>query len=75
MGIRAVKLSKSFSGRNVVDGVDINLERGEAVGLFGPNGAGKTTTFYMLLGLEVPDSGLIEVDGRDVTELLPCWFH
>lgn len=69
MGIRAVKLTKSFSGRNVVDGVDINLERGEAVGLFGPNGAGKTTTFYMLLGLEVPDSGLIEVDGRDVTEL------
>jgi lipopolysaccharide export system ATP-binding protein len=69
MGIRAVKLTKSFSGRNVVDGVDINLERGEAVGLFGPNGAGKTTTFYMLLGLEMPDSGRIEVDGKDVTEL------
>jgi len=45
------------------------LEKGEVVGLFGPNGAGKTTTFYMLLGLEVPDSGMIEVDGKDATLL------
>lgn len=69
MGIIASKLTKSFSGRVVVNGVAIGLERGEVVGLFGPNGAGKTTTFYMLLGLEAPDSGRIDVDGREVTML------
>lgn len=69
MGISASGLTKSFSGRKVVDGVDFNLEKGEVVGLFGPNGAGKTTTFYMLLGLEPPDSGRIEVDGRDATSM------
>ena len=69
MGIKASKLSKSFSGRKVVNGIDLSLEKGEVGGLCGPNGAGKTTTFYMLLGLEVPDSGVIEVDGRDATLL------
>jgi len=37
------------------------------VGLLGPNGAGKTTTFYMVVGLTSPDSGKVELDGRDVT--------
>lgn len=69
MGIIAKGLTKSFSGRTVVQGVDLHLDRGEIVGLFGPNGAGKTTTFYLILGLEVPDAGTITVDGTDATML------
>ena len=62
-------LVKSYRGRQVVRGVDLELRRGEAVGLLGPNGAGKTTTFYMITGLVTPDNGRIELDGRDVTRL------
>jgi lipopolysaccharide export system ATP-binding protein len=69
MALKAIKLTKSFAGRKVVDGIELELGRGEVVGLFGPNGAGKTTTFYMLLGLEMPDSGTIEMDGKDSTSM------
>ncbi|MCR4424741.1 MAG: LPS export ABC transporter ATP-binding protein [Firmicutes bacterium] len=69
MGIAAVDLIKTYRRRRVVDGARIELEPGEVVGLLGPNGAGKTTTFYMIVGLETPDSGRIEIDGRDVTTL------
>ena len=60
---------KSYRRRPVVRGVDLELQRGEAVGLLGPNGAGKTTTFYMITGLVAADNGRIEIDGRDVTRL------
>ena len=62
-------LAKSYRGRQVVRGVDLEVRRGEAVGLLGPNGAGKTTTFYMITGLVTPDMGRIVLDGRDVTRL------
>ncbi|MDE0837876.1 MAG: ATP-binding cassette domain-containing protein, partial [Kiritimatiellae bacterium] len=44
-------LGKSYGGREVVRGVDLNVRPGEIVGLLGPNGAGKTTSFYMVVGL------------------------
>jgi lipopolysaccharide export system ATP-binding protein len=69
-GILAVyQLGKSYRSRQVVADVSIYLRRGEAVGLLGPNGAGKTTVFYMITGLVIPDKGVIELDGRDVTPL------
>jgi lipopolysaccharide export system ATP-binding protein len=68
-GLRARGLGKSFKRRPVVRGVDIDLRRGEVVGMLGPNGAGKTTCFYMLTGLIPADSGTIEIDGRDVSAL------
>jgi lipopolysaccharide export system ATP-binding protein len=60
-------LTKSYAGRTVVRGVDLEVAAGEIVGLLGPNGAGKTTTFYMAVGLVAPDSGRVTLDGHDVT--------
>src|SRR5262245_58544585 len=66
--LKTINLTKSYGGRTVVRGVNLDLASGEVVGLLGPNGAGKTTTFYMTVGLTAPDSGRVELDGRDVTD-------
>ncbi|MCM8775384.1 MAG: LPS export ABC transporter ATP-binding protein [Candidatus Omnitrophica bacterium] len=63
------QLKKSYRGRTVVDGVSINISRGEIVGLLGPNGAGKTTTFYMTVGVICPDEGQIFFRGEEITRL------
>jgi lipopolysaccharide export system ATP-binding protein len=68
-GLVVRNLIKQFRKRPVLRGVSLSLKRGEAVGLLGPNGAGKTTCFYILTGLVRPDSGQIELDGYDITEL------
>ena len=68
-GLFAANLGKSFRRRPVLRGVSLALHRGEVVGLLGPNGAGKTTCFYIITGLIRPDSGAIELDGADVTDL------
>jgi lipopolysaccharide export system ATP-binding protein len=61
-------LTKSYSGRTVVKGVNLDISSGEVVGLLGPNGAGKTTTFSMVVGLTAPDTGRVLLDGADVTD-------
>jgi lipopolysaccharide export system ATP-binding protein len=63
------QLRKSYKGRTVVDGVSINISRGEIVGLLGPNGAGKTTSFYMVVGVIKPDAGHIYFRGEEITGL------
>ena len=68
-GLSAVKIGKSYRGRQVVKDVSVSLRRGEVVGLSGPNGAGKTTCFYMITGLVRVDQGQILLDGQDVTTL------
>lgn len=69
MYIEANNLVKTYKMRNVVDGVSLRVDQGQIVGLLGPNGAGKTTTFYMIVGLEKPNSGTIVVNGENVTAL------
>lgn len=69
MYIETHGLSKSFNGRKVVNEVSLRVGKGQIVGLLGPNGAGKTTTFYMIVGLETPDSGRICIQGEDVTQV------
>src|SRR5947207_1540424 len=66
--LRTRDLTKSYSGRTVVKGVNVEIASGEVVGLLGANGAGKTTTFSMVVGLTAPDSGRVLLDGLDVTD-------
>jgi lipooligosaccharide transport system ATP-binding protein len=61
-------IRKSYGGREVVAGIDLELARGECYGLLGPNGAGKTTTLRMLLGLVRPDAGEIILLGHPVPQ-------
>ncbi len=56
-------LKKSFGSNTAVDGVSLELRRGEVFGLLGPNGAGKSTTINMAVGLLRPDFGSVQLDG------------
>jgi lipopolysaccharide export system ATP-binding protein len=67
--LAAFHLEKTYGKRRVVDDVSLHVEKGEVVGLLGANGAGKTTTFYMIVGLERSDAGLVSLGERDVTRL------
>jgi lipopolysaccharide export system ATP-binding protein len=63
------EIGKSYKGRQVVRGVNLEVSQGEVVGLLGPNGAGKTTSFYMIVGLVAPDFGRVLADGKDITRV------
>lgn len=65
--LKAVGVAKSYNGRRVVNGIDVEVRGGEIVGLLGPNGAGKTTTFYMMVGLVQPEQGKVILNDEDVT--------
>ncbi len=64
--IRVAGLTKHFGDVRALDGVDLEIGRGEFFGLLGPNGAGKTTLISALAGLVRPDRGTLEVMGHDV---------
>ena len=68
-GLVAQDLVKWFKHRKVVDGVSVDIQRGEVVGLLGPNGAGKTTSFHMVVGLLPADGGRIFLEGDEITDL------
>ena len=65
--LRASSVSRSFAGVEALRGVTLELHRHEVVGLIGPNGAGKSTLVNVLSGFDVPTSGTVELEGRDVT--------
>jgi lipopolysaccharide export system ATP-binding protein len=68
-GLSVERLMKRYKRRPVLRDVSLGVKRGEAVGLLGPNGAGKTTCFYIVTGLVDADSGIIKLDGQDITHL------
>jgi len=66
--IRAENLLKIYAGQRVVDGLSLDIKRGECFGLLGPNGAGKTTTLRLLLGLIEPDGGKMDLLGYTIPQ-------
>ena len=69
--LRASSVSRSFDGVQALDGVSLDVSRGEIVGLIGPNGAGKSTLVNVLTGFDRPDSGTVELGADDVTRWSP----
>lgn len=67
MKLHTKEIFKQYKKRVVVNGVTIEVNKGEIVGLLGPNGAGKTTSFYMIVGLIKPDKGTVFLDDKDIT--------
>jgi len=64
--IRLTGLTKRYGKFTAVDGIDLEVPRGELFGLLGPNGAGKTTSIRMIAGILRPTSGTVTVDGIDI---------
>lgn len=71
IAIRLSKVAKSFGEVKAVDGVDLEIADGEFFAMLGPSGSGKTTVLRLIAGFELPDSGLIEIDGVDVSQTPP----
>jgi branched-chain amino acid transport system ATP-binding protein len=69
--LRASAVSRSFAGVEALRDVTLRLERGEILGLIGPNGAGKSTLVNILSGFDLPSSGAVELEGRDITRWTP----
>ena len=61
-------LTRSFGGRRVVDGVDLDVAAGQVVCLLGPSGCGKSTILRMIAGVDRPDAGTIRVEGQVVSD-------
>lgn len=57
------QVSKSFSGRRVLSGISLNVEKGSTVGIVGTNGSGKSVLFNLICGFLIPDSGQVCVRG------------
>ncbi|WP_319455594.1 MULTISPECIES: ABC transporter ATP-binding protein [unclassified Mycobacterium] len=66
--IRLVELAKAFAGLPAVSGINLDIPAGQFYSLLGASGCGKTTTLRMIAGFEKPDSGRIELDGRDMVQ-------
>jgi branched-chain amino acid transport system ATP-binding protein len=73
--LKVTDLSKAYGAIQAVSGVSFEVMAGEIFGVIGPNGSGKTTMFNSVLGQIEPDSGRIELQGKDITSLSPMQLN
>jgi len=71
MSVTVRNLYKHFGRFTAVDGVSFEVKEGELAALLGPSGAGKSTVLRIIGGLELPDSGTVELNGKDVSHMSP----
>ncbi len=69
--LKLQQIRKSFDHTEVLKGVDLEVAQGEFITLLGASGCGKTTTLRIIAGLELPDSGSVILEGRDITDWEP----
>lgn len=69
--LRATSVSRSFAGVDALRDLTLEIRRGEVVGLIGPNGAGKTTLVNVMTGFDLPSSGSVQLEERDITSWSP----
>ena len=67
--IKAQNIHKSFGSLEVLKGISLEVSKGEVVAIVGASGAGKTTLLQILGTLSAADSGIVEIDGTEVTKL------
>lgn len=67
--IHLENITKSFGSLQVLRGIDMNIEKGEIVSIVGPSGAGKTTLLQIMGTLDMPDGGLITINGTPVNRM------
>lgn len=65
--LKAEHITKKYSGRTIIEDINIQLKEGELVSLLGVSGAGKTTLFHVLSGLVAPEEGRVLLSGEDIT--------
>ena len=70
--IQLRQVRKSFGDVHVIPGLDLDIEDGEFVVFVGPSGCGKSTLLRMIAGLEDTSAGVIDIDGKDATNLPPA---
>ena len=71
VAVRLEALTRMYGDVTAVAGIDLEIRQGEFFSLLGPSGSGKTTTLRMIAGFELPTSGRVLLDGRDVSRLPP----
>lgn len=69
--LSVVDITQKFGGLLALDGVNIEVNKGEIIGIIGPNGAGKTTLFNVITGVYHPTSGHVYLNGQEITNLKP----
>ncbi|NBV41310.1 ATP-binding cassette domain-containing protein [bacterium] len=62
---------KSYDDKQVIKGLSLSVERGSKIAIIGPSGCGKSTLLRIIMGLHLPDSGEVLIDGVDITKLSP----